>query len=206
VTLSGCVADPGVYEIECGSSLASLIAAAGGATARPRAVLLGGYGGSWVGERHLDELALSEEHLAPFGASLGAGVVALLGEDDCPVAETSRVVRWLAGESAGQCGPCVHGLDAIASDLEALAGGSADAGTGERIERLAALVRGRGACAHPDGAVRLALSALDAFAAEFDDHARHGPCEACLSPSRLAPLDGAPGTRVVNRRVTARRR
>jgi NADH:ubiquinone oxidoreductase subunit F (NADH-binding) len=189
VTLSGPVAHPGVYEIEHGASLASLIEAGGGATAGIRGVLVGGYGGSWIAGERLRGVALSSEHLAAHDASLGAGVVLLLSEDACPVAETARATRWLAGESAGQCGPCVHGLDSLAGALEALASGPAPAKAGERIERLAALVSRRGACGHPDGAVNMLLSALDAFAAEFGEHARHGRCERCARPSEL-PLPG----------------
>ncbi|MGH2853128.1 MAG: NADH-ubiquinone oxidoreductase-F iron-sulfur binding region domain-containing protein [Solirubrobacteraceae bacterium] len=198
VTLSGPVAHPGVYEIEYGASLASLIHAAGGTTARPRAALMGGYGGSWIGEAHLDGLVLSDERLAACGASLGAGVVLLLSEDACPVAEATRVARWLAGQSTGQCGPCVYGLDALASSLQEIAGGVAGSQPTQRIARLAALVRRRGACGHPDGTVRLILSAIDAFGPELADHARHGPCEGCLSPGEL-PL---PTTSAASRRAT----
>ncbi|HYB22672.1 MAG TPA: NADH-ubiquinone oxidoreductase-F iron-sulfur binding region domain-containing protein [Solirubrobacteraceae bacterium] len=185
VTLSGAVAHPGVFEIEVGASLHSLIDAAGGATARLRAALLGGYGGSWVAGEQLRKLALADEHLAPLGASLGAGVVLALSEHACPVAESARIVRWLAASSAGQCGPCVHGLDALATSFEELAGGVAQADAGRRIAQLAALVQGRGACRHPDGVARLALSALDTFAPELADHARYGPCERCAAPPEL---------------------
>jgi NADH:ubiquinone oxidoreductase subunit F (NADH-binding) len=183
VTLSGTVARPGVYEIAIGESLAGLVDAAGGLTTRPLGVLLGGYGGSWVAAEHLHDLLLADEQLAPYGASLGAGVVALLSENACPAAETARLARWLAGHSAGQCGPCVHGLDALATSVREIVGGAAGEGSGQRVARLAALARGRGACGHPDGATRMVLSALDAFAPEFADHARHGPCDRC----RLAP-------------------
>ncbi len=191
LTLSGPVARPGVYEIEYGASLTSLIDAAGGTLARPRAVLLGGYGGTWIGEKHLHDLLLADEHLAAHGATTGAGVVLLLSENACPVAETVRVARWLAGQSAGQCGPCVHGLNALAVSLQEIAGGVAQSGPNQRIERLAALVHGRGACRHPDGAARLVLSAMQAFSSEFADHARHGPCDGCLAPGEL-PLPTGP--------------
>jgi NADH:ubiquinone oxidoreductase subunit F (NADH-binding) len=194
VTLAGPVAYPGVYEIEHGASLTSLIEAGGGATARPRAVLLGGYGGTWIGGERLGDLCLSNEHLAPHGASLGAGVVLLLSEHACPVAETARAARWLADESAGQCGPCVHGLDAIAATVQEIAGGVARAGATQRIAQLASLARGRGACRHPDGAVNFVLSAADTFAPEFADHARHGRCEACEQPGEL-PLPVSSGSR-----------
>ncbi len=185
VTLAGAVSHPGVYEIEHGASLVSLLDAAGGTTGQPPALLLGGYGGNWIDGRLLHGVALSDEHLAAHSASLGAGVVFLLSADACPVAETARVTRWLAGQSTGQCGPCVNGLDSIATSVEEIAGGSAQTDAPQRIARLAALVRHRGACGHPDGAVRFVTSALDAFAPELADHARHGPCEGCARPGEL---------------------
>jgi NADH:ubiquinone oxidoreductase subunit F (NADH-binding) len=203
VTLSGPVAHPGVYEIEQGTSLASLIDAAGGTTAGLRGALVGGYAGTWIGTEPLSRLSLSDEHLTPHGASLGAGVVTLLSENSCPVAETARVARWLADQSAGQCGPCVHGLDAIATSVEELARGTtAQAQPTQRIARLAALVRRRGACGHPDGAANFVLSALQAFAAELSDHARHGPCEACAGAGEL-PLPVHPRTLSAHREAAA---
>ncbi|HEV3283532.1 MAG TPA: NADH-ubiquinone oxidoreductase-F iron-sulfur binding region domain-containing protein [Solirubrobacteraceae bacterium] len=186
VTLAGPVADPGVYEIAHGASLSSLIAAGGGTTEPLRAALIGGYAGSWIAAERLHAVALSDEHLAAHGASLGAGVVALLSEQACPVAETARVARWMADQSAGQCGPCVHGLGSLATTLEELSGGVGRGGGAlPRLERLAGVVAGRGACGHPDGAVNLIVSALRCFASDFADHARHGRCERCLRESEL---------------------
>jgi NADH:ubiquinone oxidoreductase subunit F (NADH-binding) len=204
VTLSGPLARPAVYEIEYGAPLSSLIDAAGGATGRIRGALIGGYAGSWVGGEQLGTLALSNAHLSPHGAAVGAGVVLLLSADACPVSETVRLARWLAGQSMRQCGPCVHGLDALASTVEQLAHGSAPTDAIARMDALASLVERRGACGHPDGAVNLTLSALDAFEAEFADHARHGPCEHCARPAEL-PLpalepDGVGTTRAARRR------
>jgi NADH:ubiquinone oxidoreductase subunit F (NADH-binding) len=200
VTLSGPVVHPGVYEIEHGASLSSLIDAGGGTTARVRAALLGGYAGAWIGAERLQGVALSKEHLAPHGATLGAGVVLLLSETACPVAETARVARWMAVQSAGQCGPCVHGLAALATTVAEVAGGAPGPRASQRIERLAALTSRRGACGHPDGAVNMILSALETFAEEFADHARHGPCDACGHAPEM-PLPHRP-VEVAQRRRT----
>ena len=135
---------------------------------------------------------VSDEHLAGHGAALGAGVVLLLSEDACPVAETARVATWLAAQSSGQCGPCVFGLEALAAAVATLAHGGALPAARQRLARLGSLVRGRGACAHPDGAVKFILSAVEVFAAEFADHARHGSCEACTRPAEL-PLPAVAG-------------
>jgi len=193
VTLSGPVANPGVYEIEYGCSLSSLLEAAGGTTAGIAATLLGGYAGTWIDGKLLRGLTLSDEHLAPHGASLGAGVVLLLSEHACPVAETARVAQWLAGQSTGQCGPCVNGLAALAATVGEIAGGVAEASATQRVTRLAELVRRRGACGHPDGTVNFVLSALETFAPAFADHARHGPCDACAHPAELPLGVSTPG-------------
>lgn len=186
VTLSGSgLAYPGVYEIELGAPLSALIDAAGGLADRPRALLIGGYAGAWVDGGLLEGIALSDEQLAPHGASLGAGVIVLLSGEACPVAELTRLTRWLAAQSARQCGPCVFGLDAIASTVEQLTMGAAGPDARQRLASLSSLVRGRGACSHPDGAARLVSSALAVFAEELEDHARHGPCAGCERPSEL---------------------
>jgi NADH:ubiquinone oxidoreductase subunit F (NADH-binding) len=191
LTLSGAVEYPGVYEIEPGAPLRNLIEAAGGAASEIKALLLGGYSGTWLPGLLSSTLSLSAEQLAPYRAGLGPGIVLALSEDACGVSETARVTRWLAAETAGQCGPCVHGLNTIASAVAELQGGTAASGTEQRIARWASMVQGRGACAHPDGAVRFVSSALNVFAEEFADHARHGPCPACARPSEL-PLPAHP--------------
>jgi NADH:ubiquinone oxidoreductase subunit F (NADH-binding) len=200
VTLGGAVARPGVREIALGTSLETLVAHGGGELASARAVLIGGYFGTWLPAREARGVRLDAAHLHPFGAALGAGVVAVLPADACGVAETARLARWLAGESAGQCGPCVHGLAAIADLLHGLVDGRA-ARARQRVQRRrretaedpihclhrwSAEIPGRGACRHPDGAVRLVRSALRTFAEDFDAHAQHGACGSCHRQPVLA--------------------
>jgi NADH:ubiquinone oxidoreductase subunit F (NADH-binding) len=91
----------------------------------------------------------------------------------------------MAGQSAGQCGPCVFGLPALADDLELLWSGRADAELFERISRRAAQIDGRGACRHPDGVVRLVRSAFQTFAADVHAHAAGRPCRGHDAPTVL---------------------
>ena len=89
----------------------------------------------------------------------------------CGLVETARLAAYLAGESAGQCGPCVFGLRAIADALASIAACEADAGAAlTRLRRSAQQVTGRGACAHPNGATRLVASALSVFRDELAHH------------------------------------
>jgi NADH:ubiquinone oxidoreductase subunit F (NADH-binding) len=170
VTLSGAVTRPGVYEVALGSPLRDLLAQAGGAREEVQAYLVGGYFGVWVAAGAAAGLRMSEADV-----SLGARAIVALPARACGLAETARIARYLSDESAGQCGPCVHGLGAIADALERLASGDRT-DRRDRIERWVAAVRGRGACAHPDGASRFAASALEVFAEEVELHLRQGRC------------------------------
>ncbi|HUA71008.1 MAG TPA: NADH-ubiquinone oxidoreductase-F iron-sulfur binding region domain-containing protein [Solirubrobacteraceae bacterium] len=188
ITLSGAVAGPGVYEIEQGMPLIELLESAG-VRESLAAVLVGGYFGTWLPARAVPGVRLDGESLAEHGATLGAGVVVALGPDACPVAETSAVAEFFAAESAGQCGPCVHGLDAIASTVHQLGTGNAAPTAWSDLERWTRDLHRRGVCQHPDGAVRFISSALRTFEPEFRDHARRGPCDRCAGPGVLpAPI------------------
>jgi NADH:ubiquinone oxidoreductase subunit F (NADH-binding) len=87
------------------------------------------------------------------------------------------VARYLALESAGQCGPCFNGLPRMAAALAALAGPRPSGQELAGLGRWAGLVDGRGACHHPDGFTRFVRSALTVFAPEIGLHAR-GECAA----------------------------
>jgi NADH:ubiquinone oxidoreductase subunit F (NADH-binding) len=178
VTLGGGVRSPGVCEIEYGSRLSAVLAAAGGLTEPARAFLIGGYAGSWI-DGTQTSVFLDRAGLGPLGAGLGAGVIVALPQSACPVAEVTRVAAWMAAQSARQCGPCDRGLSAIAEALLDTCEGVDRPGALSDVRRWAAQVTGRGACAHPDGTARFVASAVSLFADEFEDHARHGVCDAC---------------------------
>ena len=174
VTVTGAVRSPGVLEVELGTPLADILGRAG-VDVELSAVLLGGYGGAWLDASRL-ATPYSPGPLAGAGATHGVGVVVALPATSCGIAETARLARYMAGESAGQCGPCVFGLPAIAGDLEGLSAGRADPEVLTRIANRSATVEGRGGCRHPDGVVRLVRSALDVFAADAIAHAQGRPC------------------------------
>jgi hypothetical protein len=84
VTVSGAVAAPGVYEIEHGMPLAELVDLAG-AEDQLRAVLAGGYFGTWISGADAANARLANEHLAHYGATLGAA---------CSSPSARGRVRW----------------------------------------------------------------------------------------------------------------
>ena len=174
-TVTGAVDQPGVYEVENGSRVGDILALAGlqGGSA---AVLIGGYFGAWHDIEAVSRLPLTAAGLRPAGGSPGAGVLIALPAEACGLAEAARILRYLAGQSAQQCGPCVFGLPAIADDLGQLAAARPDGDPLARLQRRFGAISGRGACRHPDGAVRMAASALRTFAADAHAHSRGRLC------------------------------
>ncbi|MEU5048920.1 NADH-ubiquinone oxidoreductase-F iron-sulfur binding region domain-containing protein [Streptomyces sp. NPDC021096] len=154
-------------------------------------VLVGGYHGTWLGAAGAAAATISRDSLAAAGAVFGAGALLPLPESTCPVGETARVARWLAAESAGQCGPCFQGLPSLAESLfEAAHGGGRQALEGVRA-RMRAVER-RGACAHPDGTARFVASSLAVFAEDFEAHATGAGCGRPVLGALPLP-DGARG-------------
>ena len=129
VTMSGAVRRPGVYEIEMGTPIGQLVMLAGGPAEPLQGLLVGGYFGAWLPVQAAWRVPMTHASAQAAGAALGAGIVIALPASACPLAETARVVRYLAEENAGQCGPCMFGLPALADALGSLAyGGGRDGG------------------------------------------------------------------------------
>jgi len=165
-----------VLEAEPDETLGGLITRAGASEGAFQAVLVGGYGGTWLPWHQASNTRLTEHSLRCMRVSLGAGVLVPLPVAACGLTETARLLDYLARSSARQCGPCLFGLPAIAGTLRRLASGRAGKADLRSLEVYAGEVAGRGACHHPDGAVRLAVSALATFAADVTQHLGTGPC------------------------------
>ncbi|WP_298991545.1 NADH-ubiquinone oxidoreductase-F iron-sulfur binding region domain-containing protein [uncultured Pseudokineococcus sp.] len=171
VTVSAPDLPPRALELRPGARVRDALAAADAELpGRTRAVLVGGYAGTWLTAGAALDRELSPEGLAPVGASPGAGVLLAATTGTCVLATTAAVVRYLADSSARQCGPCWRGLPHLAGLVEELAAGRGGPECLARLREAVGLVVGRGACAHPDGAASTVASAL---AAVPDDVAAH---------------------------------
>ncbi len=194
LTLAGAVREPGVVvEVVGPATLGEVLEAYGGLSEVPRAVLLGGYEGTWMPGREAWGTPVERHRLAQLGMSLGCGVVAVIDDDTCGLAQTARLVAWLAGQSAGQCGPCIFGLPSLSEQLDAVVAGRARKSDLRRLREVVASLRGRGACGHPTGVATLVESALDTFAIELSTHLRGEVCSVTSAargfplPSRAVP-------------------
>ena len=169
-----------VVEIDEGQTFGTVVAShwSDYSSGEPQAVLLGGYGGSWVSWADIRNVRVSSSALKPVGLSIGAGLVGPLPTTACGIEESTRLVNYLAGQSARQCGPCVFGLADVATLCDDLTAGALTSAGRKRLVRFMDEIAGRGACRHPDGAIRMITSALHVFGADVSKHRRGRTCNA----------------------------
>jgi NADH:ubiquinone oxidoreductase subunit F (NADH-binding) len=152
---------------------------------------VGGYFGAWLPAASAADVRLGVDALKRVGGGLGAGIVfAMPREGTCALAEVARATRWLAEQNAGQCGPCVNGLGAIADAVDALVAGDHEGRAQKWLNRWLSMMEGRGACKHPDGVARFVASSLRVFESEITLHRHRGPCAARGAPLLPTPPTG----------------
>lgn len=105
--VSGRVSEPGLYEVEFGTTLGQVLDLAGPLTGSGTlaAVLLGGAAGSFVGPDALD-MPLTLEDTRERGTTLGSGVVMAFTDEIDMTAVLVRIAEFFKNESCGQCVPC----------------------------------------------------------------------------------------------------
>jgi NADH:ubiquinone oxidoreductase subunit F (NADH-binding) len=169
-----------VLEVGPGTTFGEVVETAWASPDRraPQAILLGGYGGSWVPWHTLRDLHVDADELRGAGLSIGAGLVGPLPSTACGLEESARIMRYMAGQSARQCGPCVFGLASVADLASDLSAGRLTPVGRRKLGRFMGEISGRGACRHPDGALRMLSSALVVFGDDLRRHRRGRTCDA----------------------------
>ena len=141
--VSGSVARPGLYELPFGATLRELLDLAGAAP--PKAVLLGGAAGAFVGPDLLD-LRLTHEDTRAAGVTLGSGVVVVYDEHADLVPALLRIAEFFRDESCGQCVPCRVGTVRQEEALKRLANGAPPSDERETLAELAQVMRDASIC------------------------------------------------------------
>ena len=183
-TITGGGRPPALYELPHGLPFRELLSLHGVDEGTVHGVLMGGYFSGLIGGSTAVDMTLDHEAVRAAGSGLGCGAVAILGENDCPVAVAASVMAYFARENAGQCGSCFNGTAAMSAVLDALRDGGATGDDLARLRRWSMVLRGRGACGTLDGAVNLAGSLLSHFPETVGRHlegGRHlaGGCDRC---------------------------
>jgi formate dehydrogenase beta subunit len=164
IALSGDVERPGVYQVPMGTTIAELVAMAGGTRdGRPiLAIAPGGASSNFLradaADAPLDWTALAER-----GSMLGSGAVLIVCEGADIVDLAANVVAFFRNESCGKCVPCRVGTEKAVEMLE-----RATAGRGSKrhlalLPELAETLAETSICGLGQVAVAPFLSVLRAF-------------------------------------------
>lgn len=172
-TVIGYVSAPQVVESQAGVPLISLIEQAGSPPALGP-VLLNGLGGVFLAPDEARTARWSGPDLAPFRGAIGPGVIEVIDPRRCPLDVVRQFLGYAAGETAGQCGPCMFGVPAVSAAWASLVHAPTQAGLVTLRAHLG-LLPGRGACRFPDGVAGFTASALRVFGGHLGEHVA-GPC------------------------------
>ena len=140
--VSGAVQQPGVYEVEFGTTLGELLDMAGGVRsgADLGTVLLGGAAGVFVGADSL-HLPLTFEDTRAAGATLGSGSIVFFDDTTEFGPVLRRIAQFFRDESCGQCVPCRIGTVRQEEALARLAADVPLGGIADEMQRLDDLAR-----------------------------------------------------------------
>jgi NADH:ubiquinone oxidoreductase subunit F (NADH-binding) len=190
-TVVGDVRYADVIEVELGTPLAAVLAAAGGTLpGRSFRAVISGVSNPVLTADQLDT-PLSYEGFESIGNGLGSAGFIVYDDSTCMVEVAAMLSRFLWVESCGQCPPCKLGTGAITAALERIAGGTG----GDRdldiiAERLRVVADGN-RCYLPVEEQRVVSSLLRAFPEDFAAHIETGRCPhpRSLSVPKLVDID-----------------
>jgi len=155
--VSGHVERPGLYELPFGATLRHLLELAG--SRPPKAVLLGGAAGVFIGPDKLD-VPLTYEDTRAAELTLGSGVVIVYDESADLVAALLRIAEFFRDESCGQCVPCRVGTVRQEEALHRLAANRPHEDELETLAELAQVMRDASICGLGQTAANAVASAI----------------------------------------------
>ncbi len=168
-TVTGCVADPGVYEVPMGTTIADLYDIAGGCPVgkQLKGLICGGRAsGSFAGTDRM-QVKLDPAHCQEAGLSLGTGSLYFIRAGESVPALCRDAVRFFARESCGKCSPCRYGMKHLAGLLGEVADHAAKEGSVAEILALADYISMNSACGLGQAVSGPVGSAVRAFPDEF---------------------------------------
>lgn len=178
--LSGHVKNPGLYEIEMGTSLKTLIfdERYGGGMLGDRKLKAVVPGGSSMRVLTADEVdvALCYDALMAAGTSLGSAGVIVMDETTCMVNALLNLMRFYHHESCGQCTPCREGSGWMQKLVWRIEHGLGQESDLELIDSIADQACGKTICVMAEAFSWPAQSYILKFRDEFEKHIRLGEC------------------------------
>ncbi len=119
-SVSGRVAQPGVYLLPAGSTITDIIAAAGGmAEGHVFKAYQPGGPSSGLLPATINDVPLDFDTLQPLGTFIGSAAVVVLSDQDSARAAALNMLKFFEDESCGQCTPCRVGCQKAVKLMQA---------------------------------------------------------------------------------------
>jgi len=180
-SLSGCVNQPGNYELPLGTTFRQLIFDHGDGIpngGKVKAIMPAGASSSLIvaNEQALDT-PMDYESVPGVGAQLGSASVIVIDDKVSIDWLISKTVHFFRHESCGKCTPCREGtywMDHLAHHIQH---GQKDGETVHLLENVASQIKGKCLCALGEFSIEAVLSGIDRFRADFEGVGDNGRVE-----------------------------
>jgi NADH-quinone oxidoreductase subunit F len=176
-SLSGCVMNPGNYELPLGTTFRQLIFELGGGVPPGhsiKAIMAAGASSSLIvaNEQALDT-PMDYESVPSLGAQLGSASVIVIDDTVSIPWLINKTMHFFRHESCGKCTPCREGTFWMSHITERMARQSAFSGlpASEDVKLLydvASQVRGKCLCALGEFSIEAVMSGIDRFHNDFE--------------------------------------
>ena len=174
--LSGCVKNAGLFEVEMGTSIKTLVEKIGGAQ-DVKAVQLGGPSGGCL-PWHLCDVEIDYESLLAHGAMMGSGGIIVLSKSTCMVDMTKFFLQFSCNESCGKCTPCRIGNARMLEIVQKICDGKARMADLDKLKGLCQYIKTSSLCGLGQTSPNPVLAALKYFEDEFLEHILNHNCPA----------------------------
>ena len=185
--LGGKIRNTGLVEIPMGTPLRTIIEDIGGGVPNGKkfkAVQTGGPSGACIPASQID-VPIDYNNLAKIGAMMGSGGMIVLDEDNCMVDIAKFFLQFTVDESCGKCTPCRVGIRRMLEILDKITEGRGTLEDIDRLEKLAANIKGTALCGLGQTAPNPVLSTIRNFREEYIAHVAEKRCPAGVCKSLL---------------------
>jgi NADH-quinone oxidoreductase subunit F len=171
-SLSGCVNQPGNYELPLGTTFRELIYEHGGGIAngnQVKAIMAAGASSSLIvaNDQALDT-PMDYESVPSLGAQLGSASIIVIDNSVSMDWLINKTVHFFRHESCGKCTPCREGTFWMMHLTERIASGNAAWEDVELLADVATQIKGKCLCALGDFSTEAVLSSIERFRADFE--------------------------------------
>ncbi|MBL4762087.1 MAG: NADH-quinone oxidoreductase subunit NuoF [Gammaproteobacteria bacterium] len=175
-SVSGCVNNPGNFELPMGTPFKDLLALAGGVKdgRQLKAVIPGGSSVPVVPADVMMDCNMDYDSISKIGSMLGSGAVIVFDETADMVKVLQRLSRFYYSQSCGQCTPCREGTGWLHRTITRIIAGEGREEDLDMLDDIALKIQGRTICALGDAAAMPVRSFLKHFRHEFEHYVNHG--------------------------------